>query len=212
VTQPPPGPALAGLTAADDPVAWERAGFTVSGGAVQIGSVTVGLAGCGAGKGLVGWTLRGHHGGGDIDGVPTSVAPDVAPRPSPAHPNGATRLDHVVVLTPDLERTFAALTGAGLQLRRVRDAGTPERPTRQGFFWAGDVILEVGGPREPAGDGPAALWGLVAVVADHEATAALLGDHLGAFRDAVQAGRHIATVQRSCGVTVPLALITPHER
>lgn len=210
MTQPPRGPQLAGLTAADEPAAWERAGFAVSAGAVQIGPVTIALAGRGAGKGLVGWTLRGYDGDGDIDGVATAAVTDAPPAAAPVHPNGATRLDHVVVLTPDLERTFAALTGAGLELRRVRDAGTPERPMRQGFFWAGDAIVEVGGPPEPAGDGPASLWGLVAVVADLDATAARLGGDLGAIRDAVQPGRRIATVRRACGMTVPLALITPH--
>lgn len=210
MTRRPPGPQLAGLTAADEPAAWERAGFAVSAGAVHIGPVTIALAGRGAGEGLVGWTLRGHEGAGDIDGVATAAAADEPPAPAPVHPNGATRLDHVVVMTPDLERTFSALTGAGMELRRVRDAGTPERPMRQGFFWAGDAIVEVAGPPEPAGDGPGALWGLVVVVADLDAAAAWLGEDLGAIRDAVQPGRRIATVRRACGVTVPLALITPH--
>ena len=83
---------------------------------------------------------------------------------------------------------------------------------RQAFLWAGDVILEVGGPHQPDGDGPASLWGMVVVVPDLDATATLLGDDLGSPRDAVQPGRRIATVRRDSGVSVPLAFITPHVR
>ena len=205
------GPALARLAVADAPQAWEAVGFTVRDSVVQVGSVAIDLTGPGDGEGITGWTLRGvdpvaQH---DVDGLPTSF--DEAPAQDPAeHPNGATRLDHVVVFTPDFDRTLAALADTGFDLRRTREAGTPERPMRQAFLWAGDVILEVGGPPEPSGDGPAALWGIVTVVPDIDATAALLGDHLGSPRDAVQAGRRIATVRRKSGVSVPLALITPH--
>ena len=39
------------------------------------------------------------------------------------HPNGVVAIDHIVVSTPDLERTIAAFDEAGLLLRRRRDAG-----------------------------------------------------------------------------------------
>jgi hypothetical protein len=111
------------------------------------------------------------------------------------------------VFTPDLDRTFAALESAGLDLRRVRDAGTPEHPLRQGFYRLGEVILEVVGDVEP--DGPARFWGLVVVVSDIEALAERLGDDLGAPRGAVQPGRRIATLRASAGLGVPVAFMSP---
>lgn len=159
------------------------------------------------GSGIVGWSLRGLAGTGAIDGLPTGVSDAPPPAVAPAHANGAIGLDHVVVATPDLERTVAALQRAGLELRRIRDAG----PTaRQGFFVAGDAVVEVVGPREPDGDGPAAFWGLVAVTADLDATCAHLGPGLiGAPRDAVQPGRRIATVRRAAGLGTALAFMSP---
>jgi hypothetical protein len=126
-----------------------------------------------------------------------------------AHPNGTVGLDHVVVFTPALDRTLEALQGAGLDLRRVREAcGDP--PVRQGFFRLGDVILEVAGP--VGEDGPARFWGLVAVVADLDAAVAAGGGLVGTPKDAVQPGRRIATVRREAGLGVPLAFMTPHVR
>jgi hypothetical protein len=206
-----PGPALAGVTVADAAEAWERIGFTVQDGVVRIGSVAVELAGSGAGPAR--WTLRGVDPAAqaDVDGLPTAFD-EAGPGEAPEHPNGATRLDHVVIFTPDLDRTLEALLHTGFELRRTRDARTAGHPMRQAFLWAGDVILEVGGPYEPAGDGPAELWGMVVVVPDVDATAQRLGGHLGTPRPAVQPGRRIATVRRASGVAVPLAFITPHRR
>jgi hypothetical protein len=44
---------------------------------------------------------------------------------------------------------------------------------------------------------------------DLDATAAVLGERLGAVRDAVQPGRRIATVRREAGLGTPLAFMTP---
>src|SRR5439155_21350827 len=139
----------------------------------RVGATVLRLAGRREGEGILGWSLRDAS-ASDIDGLP-SVPPPVG-RPlgatttaaAPDHPNGALSIDHVVVTTPDLPRTFAALDDAGLELRRVREAGTPDRPLNQGFFRLGEVILEVVGPPSPGpGDaGPARFWGLVCVVAD----------------------------------------------
>src|SRR5918995_81939 len=95
--------------------------------------------------------------------------------------------------------------------RRTRDAGTgPDGiARRQRFFRLGEVILELVGPTTPTGDGPARFWGLAHEVADLDATAALLGDALTAPRDAVQAGRRIASLRRTAGVAVPTAFLTP---
>jgi hypothetical protein len=201
-------PLLAGLDLAEEPEAWERIGFALEGDACRIGAIVVRLHGAGAGDGLFAWTLAGD-GAGEIDGLPTSwVGAPQEHAQGARHPNGAIGIDHVVVSTPDLERTFAALAHAGLELRRVRDTGTPERPLRQGFYRIGEALLEVVGPAQPDGDGPAVFWGLVAVVADLDACAELLADDLGTVRDAVQAGRRIATVRRTSGISVPLALMS----
>jgi hypothetical protein len=114
-----------------------------------------------------------------------------------------------VVTTPDLDRTVAALEAAGLQARRVRDAGRGDRAIRQVFFRLDDPILEVVGPPEPSGDGPARFLGLALTVADLDATATALGQHLGEVKDAVQPGRRIATLRRSAGCTTALAFMSP---
>ena len=64
-------------------------------------------------------------------------------RPPGAHPNGAVRVDHVVMLSPDLDRTVAELESQGFDLRRRREGPTPGGSTRQAFFRAGEPILEV---------------------------------------------------------------------
>jgi hypothetical protein len=120
------------------------------------------------------------------------------------HPNGAVALDHVVVVTPDFDRTAAALAAAGLPLRRIRDAGG----FRQGFRRLGPAILELVESRE-APPGPATFWGLVVVVPDLDALALRLGEHLAGVRDAVQPGRRIATVRRSAGLGPALAFMDP---
>jgi hypothetical protein len=185
---------------------WERLGFAAGRDALRVGGVRLRFTD-GEQPGIAGWTLAGAQ-SADLDGLPTRVSPETAAAAKPpAHPNGALRLDHVVVFTPDLDRTFAALEAAGLELRRVRDAGTPEHPIRQGFYRLGEVILEVVGDVEPAG--PARFWGLVVVVSDLDALAARLGEDLGAPRDAVQPGRRIATVRGSAGLGVPVAFMNP---
>ena len=46
-------------------------------------------------------------------------------------------------MSPDLDRTTAALEAAGLDLRRVREEPTPGGAPRQAFFRMGEVVLEV---------------------------------------------------------------------
>jgi hypothetical protein len=199
---------LVELGIGSEPAVWERLGFDVRGGAVALGSTL--LRPEGDGEGLLSWTVAGLQ-DPDLDGLPTTVVdappPQVAVRVS--HPNTAVSIDHVVVRTPALDRTVAALERAGLELRRVRDAGGG---VRQGFMWVGDTILEL--VEAPGGDAdaPAAFWGLVVVVADIDRAAEVAGDALGDRRDAVQPGRRIATVRREAGLGVPLALMTPHVR
>jgi hypothetical protein len=209
-------PTLDQLTVADAPEAWAACGFEVAGGESILGGVGLRFAGTDAGRGIVAWSLRDLAGdGSDLDGLrtePSTRAPSADP---PSHPNGITAVDHVVAISPDLDRTVAALVGAGLDLRRVREEPTPAGAPRQAFFLLGGAILEVvqepedvveksGGP-----DRPAFFWGLALLAPDLDATVAFLGEGVGEARDAVQPGRRIATLRRAAGLAVAVALITP---
>lgn len=234
------------LTVADDPAAWAALGFAVDGDRCRLGGVTLRFAGRDAGRGLVGWTLRGLPGSDDarLDGLATACA-EVAGRDDapvgdrtaagaasdtgsdaraggprggddlpPAHPNGVEAIDHVVVISPQLDRTVAAFEAAGLDLRRIREEPTPAGAPRQAFFRLGAEIVEV--VQEPAevaaragGPGrPAFFWGLALRCADLDATVAGLGERSTPVRDAVQPGRRIASLRRDAGLALPVALMS----
>lgn len=202
-----------GLSVADSPAAWSALGFSVEDETCAVGDVWIRLAGAGAGKGVTGWSLRGLK-AVELDGLPTTRSDRQLPGENPVHSNGVIALDHVVAITPALDRTVAALQSAGLDLRRIREEPTPAGAPRQAFFRLGANILEV--VQEPpeaieraGGDHPAFFWGLAFVAPDLDATVAGLGDRVSEIRPAVQPGRRIATLRRSAGLSVPVALMTP---
>jgi hypothetical protein len=192
------GPTIDELVLADDPVRWAALGFGVLDGCCQLGKVRLRLVGREDGRVIVGWSLRGIA-GVEFDGLPTVRSESPVPPAAPAHPNGVVAIDHVVAMSPALDRTDPA--------------GAP----RQAFFRLGGEILEVvqvpddaverGGGR----DRPARLWGLALTVEDLDRTVARLGEHVGSIRPAVQPGRRIATLRRSAGLAVPVALMTVGE-
>jgi hypothetical protein len=201
------------LVVADAADAWRACGFAVDGDICVVGEVRLRFAPAEGRCGLVGWTLRGVE-STELDGLATTRSEQSPPDTAPAHPNGVTALDHVVAISSDLDRTVAALEAAGLDLRRIREEPTPAGAPRQAFFRLGQAILEV--VQEPpeatgraGGDRPAFFWGLAFVAPDLDATVAHLGERAGEARDAVQPGRRIATLRRSAGLSVPVALMTP---
>lgn len=175
---------LLALHTRDDPAVWAALGFAVSDGVVRVGPVAVR---CDGGSG---WTLRGS-GPDAVDGIPT--------RWEPAEDGvvGERGLDHVVVLTDSLDRTVDALVAVGGDERR--------RAAPMSFVRLGPVIVEV----VERGDGPAWIWGLVAVVDDLES---LPADLVGEPKDAVQPGRRIVTVRPQAGLETALAFMTPRVR
>lgn len=190
------------LRVGDAADAWRSIGFDVSDDVCRVGGVRIRLGG--NGTGITDWTLREiPEATRDVDGIPTAFS--TSPEPDPVrHTNGVTRIDHVVLMSPDLPRTTSALVALGLDVRRERDAGA----FTQVFFRLGDVILELVGPKE-AGPGPAQLWGLTFVVEDIDATAALLGERVGRVKDAVQPGRRITTLRgEPIGVSPAVAFMT----
>lgn len=227
------------LTVTDDPSTWERLGFTVEDIAVRIGTVTILCAGAALPgdetKGIVEWTIGwapetlAEHDldpddlPGDIDGVPTSAIVGAGTPPvAPAHPNGVTAIDHVVVMTPDLDRTVAEFEALGIACRRIREgAAYGSKAVRQAFFWLGNpegadaekVIVEVVGPQvvDPErADEPASFFGLALTSTDLALSGSIIGEHLKPPTDAVQPGRKIASISSKAGSSVALVLMSPH--
>src|SRR5208282_5124439 len=97
---------------ADEPRRWRELGLDVRDGVRLLGR------GDAAGRGITGWSLRGIS-STDLDGLPTRRSDSALGEPAGEHPNGVLAIDHVVVFSPDLDRTMAALQAAGLDLRRV---------------------------------------------------------------------------------------------
>jgi catechol 2,3-dioxygenase-like lactoylglutathione lyase family enzyme len=170
------------------------------------------------GHGIAGWRVDGLD--GELDGLPldapasstaarsarasSTAARAARARPVP-HPNGAIGIDHVVVLTPDFERTAGSLDQAGLGLRRV---ATRPDGARMGFRRLGPAILELV-EAAGTGSGPARFWGFVVIVSDLDALADRLGEHLSPPRAAVQPGRRIATLRESAGLQQAVAFMDP---
>ncbi len=161
-------------------------------------------------SGLHSWALSNVDSSVDsIDGIPTTDFSVNALRTENENHDFALKplgVDHVVVNTPDLERTSLALHEAtGAELKRIRDAGNG---MRQGFHRMGDVIVEiVSTPSMPKGN--ASLWGFVLNVADVNEAADYLGpDVLSPPKPAVQKNRLIATFRSGAGLGVPVALMS----
>lgn len=160
-------------------------------------------------SGIVGWALTGVEAGVDgtlIDGLPSTVV-DAGGPVFGRHEIGASGIDHVVVMTNDLDRTTGAIEAAtGSELRRVREVGT----MRQGFhrMGRGGLIVEVV-ERPDVEPGPASFWGLVLNVDDLDAACERIGEgRISAPKDAVQPGRRIATISKDVGLGLPVALMT----
>ncbi|MGZ4268000.1 MAG: glyoxalase [Solirubrobacteraceae bacterium] len=192
--------ALAGFTVGDAPAVWAGLGFAVRDDRIRVGGLEISFGDALAVTGV-------GEGPSEVDGLPFAWRPEPGP-PGEPQPNGVLALDHVVIATPDLERTTAALQAAGFELRRMR------AQARQAFLLAGPTILEVvefadanSIASSPGGE-LARFWGL-AFAADLGALAATLGDRVSEPKDAVQPGRRIATLRRGAGCSVPVAFLSP---
>lgn len=235
------GPQLHTLHVGDAASAWSRAGFAVAeptGAAphsVLLGAVRVLLHGDGGPRGLLRWDLVSHAEGlptqgtinaADIDGLPTAWVPDEptdevaevaedARTSVPGHHNGVTGLDHLVIGSPHVQRTTAALLGAGFEARRTRDTDGDGEAMRQ-VFLGRTRDRGAGGTRRRRRRGglpgaPAAFFGLALNSGDLDDTAARLGELLGPPRPAVQSGRRIATLRfKAVGGSVPTVVMSPH--
>lgn len=195
------------ILVADPPEAWTAAGFSVSDGLCRVGGVGIRLVGREHGAGIIGWSLGGVD-TTELDGIPTTVsdAGSVAPT---EHANGVTGIDHIVLFSPDLDRTVSALAAVGVPPRRERLGDLGGRPIRQIFFRFGAVIIEAVGSPDTVGQGPSRLWGITYTVTDIDQTAAYFAGRTTRVKDAVQPGRRITTVHhQEFGMSVRTAMLS----
>jgi len=200
------------------PEAWRAVGFDVGvadddGHArLQLGGISIRLTGTDpvarAGSAMTEWVLAGAPDTdiAEIDGLRTTHVPAAAqPRAATEHPNGVVGIDHVVVFTPDLEKSCDAIAAAtGAPLKRIREAGD----VRQGFHRLGELIVEVAtSPTVTVSH--ATFWGLALNVADIDAIYARCGDALmSPPKQAVQQGRRIASFRKNAGLGLPVAVMS----
>ena len=197
----------------DDPAsAWESAGFAVGDdGSCLVGAITIRFGGHTSGGGIRSWSLTDLDTGvTSIDGLDLITAGD--PAPPVSHPNTVRQIDHLVVQTPDVDRTVEALAAVGLEERRRRHTESYGSPMTQVFHRAGEVIIEVVGPPTASGDEPASFFGLAFTLDDLDAPVDLLGDAVGDRKPAVQEGRDRRGLRHErLGLSVPVLLMSaPH--
>jgi hypothetical protein len=158
-------------------------------------------------SGIDGWALSGiDDTTTSVAGLTTTVVEQLAPIFA-THSLGARSIDHVVVMTGDLESTTGDIALAtGCELKRIREVGK----IRQGFhrIGRGGLIVEVV-QHEDDNRTAAEFWGLVIIVEDLDEACAQLGaDRVGEPKDAVQPGRRIATIRSSVGLGTAVALMS----
>jgi hypothetical protein len=200
---------LLGLDLAIDPIAWHELGFALDDdGMCAVDGVAIRLGR--PGRKIAGWAVAGIPGEIEIDGLTTtaSIPATAASAGRFSHSNGTIAIDHVVVISPDPTRTIAALADHGIAPRRRRHTDQHGPPFTQTFFRLGRPILELIGPDAPTGNEPARFYGIAFTVDDLDATAEFLSDRVGRVKDAVQAGRRIATLRRGAGGGIPLAFMS----
>ena len=127
-----------------------------------------------------------------------------------------TRMDHAVVLSPDMEAA-GRLWGQALGARLALDRTFPERNTRILFFRLGDITIEISGGASQAKEGvgkPDRYWGLAWGVDNLAATCARLtaaGIEVSGPRPGIKPGTLVATVKGTAthGVATLLIEHTP---
>ncbi|MCP9620443.1 VOC family protein [Nocardia otitidiscaviarum] len=178
-------PLLSRLGLPGDERAWAALGFTVTDGTVRIGQVT-----CTFGEPA--WGFDEVHADPALLDVPALLDTTDAP-PAAPHPNGVTRVDHIVYWVPDLDTAVEDLNAVlGVPPRRRFHPRGPDGP-EMAFYRVGEAFIEV-----VTSGLPRALVGVAFMADDLDATVAAVrttGGPIGDPKPAVQGGR-IASVWR----------------
>lgn len=137
------------------------------------------------------------------------------PLAAPAAEAPITELDHVVVMTPNVDRALA-IYGAKLGLDLRLDRENPKWNARQLFFRCGDSVIEMGARIGiPATDEPDRSGGLAWRVAEPHAAQARIaaaGFDVSEVRVGRKPGTHVFTVRNApAGVPTILLSASPVE-
>lgn len=201
-------PRLAGISVPGTPAPWRRLGFDCGDPGFLAGEVAIVFGGTGEQPGLA-----FDRDAGALEGLAAAtVAPQPEPLPEKHHPNAVTGIDHVVIATPDVDRTSGALEDAGLRCLGERSATIGGRAVEQRFHHAGGCLLELVGKEGAHGEGQPSVWGVTFVTSDIDSLPALEPSPVASIRDAVQPGRRIATVTSDAGLPVRVAFMDPRPR
>jgi hypothetical protein len=207
---------VAEIAVVGDADRWRALGFAVDGDVMQLGGIRVRFVAATNDSGVTpvgicSWTLADAPDTAValIDGLPTLHGTPSDPINGAAHPNGVLGIDHLVVYTPDLDRTCAAIEAAtAAPLKRVREVGV----LRQGFHRLGELIVEVVTFPDVAVQ-QATFWGLALNVSNIDSLFASTGsDVLSPPKDAVQPGRRIASFREAAGLGLPVAVMSSSAR
>jgi methylmalonyl-CoA epimerase len=146
--------------------------------------------------------------------------PDALPVAAAMHGDAeaARRLDHVVVLSPDMEAS-RRLWQHVISARMALDRTFPDRDRRLLFFRLGDITVEISGGAQQTAEGvgkPDRMWGLAWDVPDVAATVERLrgaGIEASDVRQGVKPGTLVATVKGDAthGVATLLIEHTPQS-
>jgi catechol 2,3-dioxygenase-like lactoylglutathione lyase family enzyme len=131
---------------------------------------------------------------------------------SASEQTSAVRVDHLVLHTPDAERTIAVFRDE-LGVRLALDQTVPKWGGRMLFFRGGKMTLEVIVPDEDEGKG-SYFWGIAYQCDDIQATVKAMasrGVALSQVRDGRKPGTRVATV-KSHALDIPTLLIQPAPR
>lgn len=136
------------------------------------------------------------------------------PLATPAGDGPVTKLDHVVVVTPNVDRALAVY-GAKLGLDLRLDRENPRWDARQLFFKVGDSVIEMGAKiGAPPTDAPDRSGGLAWRVDDPHAAQARIaaaGFDVSEVRTGRKPGTHVFTVRNAPG-GVPTILLSAEPK
>lgn len=190
---------------------WAAIGFTIVDDSFVIGQVKCQLRALEPSWGFAGAESVPT----ELDGIKTTQAQFASTSSAPPQqPNGAFKIDHVVVISESPSKTKRELEAFGLVAKGERVFGGGSSRRGGVFFWSGDLLIELVGPAdETSREGSRArIWGVTFAVSDFDRLKATAGGLLGEPSEAVQPGRQIATIEASASLGLAAAFITPHVK